>query len=154
MSSSTTPRPRQKKKSSKALNESISSLCTSRRPTATARWQFDNRVGVIEADQALPILLDLKPDVIVITGDHCTYSSTIAGNVPVMIAADAARFGPAAKFGAACVTGPIHCVISSPWLATPCACSAKRHAVNKKCYRCQRFLFTNILFSIALYNPD
>lgn len=34
---------------------------------------FDGKVNIIEgADQALPILLDLKPDVIAITGDHST----------------------------------------------------------------------------------
>ena len=74
--------------------------------------KFDNRVGVIEAvDQALPILLDLKPDVIVITGDHCTPAKLKRHSwhrVPVMIAADAARFGPATKFGeSACVTGTL-----------------------------------------------
>lgn len=34
---------------------------------------FDHKVGIIEGvDQALPELLKLKPDVLIITGDHCT----------------------------------------------------------------------------------
>jgi 2,3-bisphosphoglycerate-independent phosphoglycerate mutase len=67
---------------------------------------------VIEAvDQALPILLDLKPDVLVITGDHATPAKLKRHSwhkVPMLLAADAARFGPATKFGeAACVTGTL-----------------------------------------------
>lgn len=34
---------------------------------------FDGKVGIIEGvDQALPQLLDLKPDVVIVTGDHST----------------------------------------------------------------------------------
>jgi 2,3-bisphosphoglycerate-independent phosphoglycerate mutase len=84
--------------------------------------KFENRVGVIEAvDQALPVLLGLKPDVLVITGDHSTPAKLSRHSwhkVPVLLAADAARFGPATKFGeASCVTGtlgPIHHVDIMP----------------------------------------
>jgi len=74
--------------------------------------KFENRVGVIESvDQALPILLELKPDVIVITGDHSTPAKLKRHSwhkVPVLLAADAARFGQAAKFGeASCTTGTL-----------------------------------------------
>jgi 2,3-bisphosphoglycerate-independent phosphoglycerate mutase len=64
---------------------------------------FAAKVGVIEAvDQALPDLLDLKPDVLVITGDHSTPAKVKRHSwhrVPVMIAADTARFGPKTNFG-------------------------------------------------------
>jgi 2,3-bisphosphoglycerate-independent phosphoglycerate mutase len=37
---------------------------------------FEGKIGVIESvDQALPAILDLKPDVVVITGDHSTPAS-------------------------------------------------------------------------------
>jgi 2,3-bisphosphoglycerate-independent phosphoglycerate mutase len=64
---------------------------------------FAAKVGVIEAvDQALPILLDLKPDVLVITGDHSTPAKVKRHSwhrVPVLLAADTARFGPRTTFG-------------------------------------------------------
>jgi 2,3-bisphosphoglycerate-independent phosphoglycerate mutase len=74
--------------------------------------KFAERVHVIETvDEALPILLDLKPDVVVITGDHSTPAKLKRHSwhsVPVLIAADAARFGKPGKFGeAACVTGTL-----------------------------------------------
>lgn len=67
---------------------------------------------VIETvDEAMPILLDLKPDVVVITGDHSTPAKLKRHSwhsVPVMIAADAARFGKPGKFGeTACLTGTL-----------------------------------------------
>lgn len=73
---------------------------------------FDGRVHVIESvDAALPNLLDLKPDVLVITGDHSTPAKLKRHSwhpVPVMIAADAARFGKPTKFGeTACSTGTL-----------------------------------------------
>jgi 2,3-bisphosphoglycerate-independent phosphoglycerate mutase len=74
--------------------------------------KFNERVHVIETvDEALPILLDLKPAALVITGDHSTPASLMRHSwhkVPVMIAADAARFGKPGKFGeSACVTGTL-----------------------------------------------
>jgi len=73
---------------------------------------FDARVHVIEdVDAALPILLDLKPDCLVISGEHATPAKLKRHSwhkVPVMIASDAARFGKPTKFGeAACATGTL-----------------------------------------------
>ena len=63
---------------------------------------FDGKVGVIETvDQALPILLELKPDVLVITGDHATPAKLKRHSwhqVPIMLTADTARFGKGTKF--------------------------------------------------------
>jgi len=73
---------------------------------------FDGRVKVIESvDQALPILLDLKPDVIVITGDHSTPAKLKRHSwhrVPVLISADSARFDTKTTFGeTSCITGTL-----------------------------------------------
>ena len=73
---------------------------------------FDGRVGVIESvDQALPTLMELNPDVLVITGDHSTPAKLKRHSwhrVPVLMAADSARFGTATTFGeTSCVTGTL-----------------------------------------------
>jgi len=73
---------------------------------------FNGKVGVIETvDLALPILLDLKPDVLVITGDHATPAKLKRHSwhqVPIMLAADTARFGKAVKFcEASCDSGTL-----------------------------------------------
>jgi 2,3-bisphosphoglycerate-independent phosphoglycerate mutase len=64
---------------------------------------FDAKVGVIEdVDQALPTLLELNPDVIVITGDHSTPSLMKRHSwhrVPVLIWAEWARYGKSMPFG-------------------------------------------------------
>jgi len=74
---------------------------------------FAAKVGVIEAvDAALPALLALNPDVLVITGDHSTPAAVKRHSwhpVPVMIAADTTiRRDPATTFGeTACLTGSL-----------------------------------------------
>jgi 2,3-bisphosphoglycerate-independent phosphoglycerate mutase len=73
---------------------------------------FDARVHVIETvDEAMPILLALKPDVIVITGDHSTPAKLKRHSwhpVPVLLAADSARFDQPGKFGEAkCLQGSL-----------------------------------------------
>jgi len=74
--------------------------------------KFNERVHVIETvDEALPILLDLKPDVLIITGDHATPAKLMRHSwhpVPVLLAADCARFGKPTKFGETnCATGTL-----------------------------------------------
>ena len=71
---------------------------------------FEKRVHVIESvDEALPILLDLKPDVLIITGDHSTPAKLKRHSwhtVPVMLVADTARFEKKTTFGeTSCATG-------------------------------------------------
>ena len=73
---------------------------------------FEGRVGVIEqVDKALPILLDLKPDVIAITGDHSTPAALARHSwhrVPVLLAAKTVRRDPNTSFGeTACITGSL-----------------------------------------------
>ncbi len=73
---------------------------------------FDGKVHVIETvDSALPILMSLKPDVLVITGDHATPAKLKRHSwhpVPILLAADSARFGKSTKFcEASCDTGTL-----------------------------------------------
>jgi 2,3-bisphosphoglycerate-independent phosphoglycerate mutase len=65
---------------------------------------FDAKVKVIEGvDQALPILLDLKPDVLIVTGDHstpATYKSHSWHPVPTLLWAPGTHMtGRAQSFG-------------------------------------------------------
>lgn len=64
---------------------------------------FDKKVKVIEEfDAALPVLLEAKPDVLVITGDHST-PATMAGHswhpVPVLIYGNNVRTDDTTAFG-------------------------------------------------------
>jgi 2,3-bisphosphoglycerate-independent phosphoglycerate mutase len=73
---------------------------------------FNHKVQVIESvDQALPVLLELRPDVLIITGDHSTPSKLMRHSwhpVPVMLVADTARFGPESDFGeTSCAMGTL-----------------------------------------------
>jgi 2,3-bisphosphoglycerate-independent phosphoglycerate mutase len=73
---------------------------------------FEGRVKVIEeVDQALPVLLDTKPDVLVITGDHSTPAKLKRHSwhrVPVLLASNSARFGSRTKFGeTGCISGTL-----------------------------------------------
>jgi 2,3-bisphosphoglycerate-independent phosphoglycerate mutase len=72
----------------------------------------DRKVAVIEAvDRQLPRLLALRPDVLVITGDHSTPASMAAHSwhpVPVMLHARHARRGSAYRFDeTACLAGAL-----------------------------------------------
>ena len=74
--------------------------------------KFAERVHVIETvDEALPLLLDLKPDVLVISGDHSTPARLMRHSwhkVPVLLAAGTARSSSASQFGeTACLTGAL-----------------------------------------------
>jgi len=73
---------------------------------------FAAKAGVIEAvDAALPSLLALKPDVLLITGDHSTPAKVRRHSwhpVPVLLAAETVRRDPATAFGeTACLTGSL-----------------------------------------------
>jgi 2,3-bisphosphoglycerate-independent phosphoglycerate mutase len=63
---------------------------------------FDRKVKVLEQiDAALPILMGLKPDVIVVTGDHSTpaaYGGHSWHPVPVMICAEHCRTDKVSRF--------------------------------------------------------
>jgi 2,3-bisphosphoglycerate-independent phosphoglycerate mutase len=71
---------------------------------------FDAKVHVIETvDQALPALLDVEPDVLVVTGDHST-PTTIRSHswhpLPILLSARTARTNPVDAFGeTACLAG-------------------------------------------------
>lgn len=72
----------------------------------------ERKLGVIEAvDAQLPRLLSLRPDVLVISGDHSTPSLMAAHSwhpVPVLLHAHRARLGDATRFDeTACLTGAL-----------------------------------------------
>lgn len=71
---------------------------------------FDRKVSVIEeADEALPQLLEIEPDVLLVTGDHSTPSTMKQHSwhpVPVLLASDVCRPDPVSQFGEeACLKG-------------------------------------------------
>jgi len=78
--------------------------------TAGEDGDFPRKVKVIEeVDSAMPLLLNLKPDVIVITGDHSTPAMLKMHSwhpVPVMLYSQWCRPDSAKEFSeSACVTG-------------------------------------------------
>ena len=73
---------------------------------------FGKKVEVIESvDEALPTLLELRPDVLIITGDHATPSKLKRHSwhpVPIMMVADTVQYGPETTFGeTSCLTGTL-----------------------------------------------
>ena len=73
---------------------------------------FDRRVALIEAvDAAVPRLRALKPDVLIVTGDHSTPARLKAHSwhpVPVLLHAATARPDPVERFGErACLAGAL-----------------------------------------------
>lgn len=71
---------------------------------------FDAKVAAIEAlDARIPRMLELEPDVVVVTGDHSTPSQLASHSwhpVPVVLAADTCRRDPVETFGeTACLGG-------------------------------------------------
>lgn len=73
---------------------------------------FEAKVHVIESvDQALPALLDLKPDVLVVTGDHstpCMIKSHSWHALPILLHARTARSNPVSGFSErGCLNGSL-----------------------------------------------
>lgn len=73
---------------------------------------FDGKVHVIETvDQALPALLDLEPDVLVVTGDHSTPALLKSHSwhaLPILLSARTGRRDQVAEFGeTACLGGSL-----------------------------------------------
>jgi len=73
---------------------------------------FDAKIHVIETvDEALPGLLDLEPDVLVVTGDHSTpalLKSHSWHDLPIMLSARTGRFDRVTAFGeTACLGGSL-----------------------------------------------
>jgi 2,3-bisphosphoglycerate-independent phosphoglycerate mutase len=78
--------------------------------TAGEDGDYDRKVKVIEeVDRTLPVLLDLKPDVVVVTGDHST-PALLKGHswhpVPALLYSKVCRSDKATEFSeSACLTG-------------------------------------------------
>jgi 2,3-bisphosphoglycerate-independent phosphoglycerate mutase len=73
---------------------------------------FAAKVHVIEmVDEALPALLDLEPDVLIVTGDHSTPALLRSHSwhpLPILISARAGRSDPVTAFGeTACLRGSL-----------------------------------------------
>jgi 2,3-bisphosphoglycerate-independent phosphoglycerate mutase len=73
---------------------------------------FDGKVQVIESvDEALPALLDLEPDVLIVTGDHSTPASLKSHSwhpLPILLSARTGRNDPVTEFGeTACLGGSL-----------------------------------------------
>jgi 2,3-bisphosphoglycerate-independent phosphoglycerate mutase len=73
---------------------------------------FEAKAHVIETvDEALPSLLALEPDVLVVTGDHSTPSLVKSHSwhpLPILLSARTARGGPVTEFGeTACLAGSL-----------------------------------------------
>ena len=71
---------------------------------------FDAKVARTEdVDAAVPRIMDLNPDVVIVTGDHSTPAKLKSHSwhpVPVLLAADSCRFDGATSFGETeCLTG-------------------------------------------------
>jgi len=73
---------------------------------------FGGKVHVIETvDEALPALLDLQPDVLVVTGDHSTPALIKSHSwhpLPILLSARTGRNDPVTQFGeTACLAGSL-----------------------------------------------
>ena len=73
---------------------------------------FDGKIHVIEiVDEALPALLDLEPDVLVVTGDHSTPATLKSHSwhpLPILLSARTGRNDPVTAFGeTACLEGSL-----------------------------------------------
>ena len=73
---------------------------------------FDGKVHVIETvDEALPALLDLEPDVLVVTGDHSTPAALKSHSwhpLPILLSARTGRNDPVTEFEeTACLGGSL-----------------------------------------------
>lgn len=76
---------------------------------------FDRKVAVIEeADRIVPALMDLRPDVVIVTGDHSTPSLLRSHSwhpVPFLLSGGAARNDGARTFGETPCAAGVHGVV-------------------------------------------
>jgi 2,3-bisphosphoglycerate-independent phosphoglycerate mutase len=91
---------------------------------------YDARVKIIEElDREIPAVLDLNPDVLIVTADHSTPSDFKAHSfhpVPTMIRAETARVDDVEKFGERyCVHGGLGCMASKNLMALAMAHAGK-----------------------------